>query len=409
MDNRRKIYDSLLRKMIRVGFVFEKEQPGYFQNRELEFKFIHPQLMDKFKSDSLSTRATKFYLKALTDDPLSEIGLVSGKSSPLYTSNLFADSNAIDTFDDTPAWTNRTDDNSLDRLLRSIGDYLDINIGSSNDSNTYLFTWNPNKWEWEDLNENIHQLNTLGYFERRWSCGNSKKIKKGDRVFLIRLGREPKGIMGSGYAKCSFYSGPHWDGTHDKYANYIDIDFDVLINPDKNLLFSEDHLNKIDAKKLQQWFPQQSGISINSEILESLESDWFSFISEHNYVKHDINSGSLHDTPEEFFEGKVKNIVQTTYERNPHARKVCLENHGYNCKVCDFNFEYHFGKMGKGFIHVHHIKPISEIAKEYKINPLEDLVPLCPNCHAMIHSRKPALDVEELKNIISNNLPDSRN
>lgn len=83
----------------------------------------------------------------------------------------------------------------------------------------------------------------------------------------------------------------------------------------------------------------------------------------------------------------------------PDARKRCLLHYGYTCQVCAFNFEYHFGEVGKDFIHVHHIKPISEMEKEHDVNPIKDLIPVCPNCHAMIHSKRPAFSIEEIKEI----------
>ena len=56
-----------------------------------------------------------------------------------------------------------------------------------------------------------------------------------------------------------------------------------------------------------------------------------------------------------------------------------------------------------GFIHIHHVIDISIIGKEYEINPKNDLVPVCPNCHAMLHKQKPALSVEELKSHLRGN------
>lgn len=67
--------------------------------------------------------------------------------------------------------------------------------------------------------------------------------------------------------------------------------------------------------------------------------------------------------------------------------------------MCDFNFEVYFGEVGKGFIHVHHINQISEIGEEYEIEPIKDLIPVYPNCHAMIHSKRPAFTIEEIKEI----------
>jgi len=71
--------------------------------------------------------------------------------------------------------------------------------------------------------------------------------------------------------------------------------------------------------------------------------------------------------------------------KDPYARQQCIEHYGSRCSVCDFDFEQVFGERGRGFIHVHHLKPLSEIQDEYEIDPIQDLRPICPNCHAMIH------------------------
>lgn len=96
-------------------------------------------------------------------------------------------------------------------------------------------------------------------------------------------------------------------------------------------------------------------------------------------------------------EGGSKKIYINAYERNPTARKKCLEFYGYQCKVCNFDFEKTYGDIGKGFIHVHHKVDLSTIGKEYKVDPINDLVPVCPNCHAMLHKKKSiAYTVNEL-------------
>jgi 5-methylcytosine-specific restriction protein A len=103
------------------------------------------------------------------------------------------------------------------------------------------------------------------------------------------------------------------------------------------------------------------------------------------------------ETPEHFSEGATKVISVNAFERNAEARKKCIEHHGYSCKCCGFNFEQRYGEIGRSFIHVHHIKPLAEIKEEYVVNPILDLVPLCANCHAMVHRVNPALSIEMLK------------
>ncbi|PGQ44865.1 HNH endonuclease, partial [Bacillus thuringiensis] len=75
------------------------------------------------------------------------------------------------------------------------------------------------------------------------------------------------------------------------------------------------------------------------------------------------------------------------YERNIKNRKKAIEIHGLNCYACGFNFEEIYGERGKDFIEIHHIKPLSTLEEAIVIDPETDLVPLCANCHRMVHRR----------------------
>ena len=108
------------------------------------------------------------------------------------------------------------------------------------------------------------------------------------------------------------------------------------------------------------------------------------------------------DPQESLVEGAPRKVTVNAYERKPKARKICLEKHGYRCAVCEMGFEEYYGDIGRGFIHVHHIKELSSIRGEYKVDPVKDLCPVCPNCHAMLHTKKPALSVDELRQHLIN-------
>jgi len=101
--------------------------------------------------------------------------------------------------------------------------------------------------------------------------------------------------------------------------------------------------------------------------------------------------------PEQYFEGVRKTITVNAYERDINARRRCLEIHGYNCAVCEMNFEAVYGQVGLGYIHVHHKVPLSEIGTGYEVNPETGLVPICPNCHAMLHRPREGMTIEELR------------
>lgn len=103
---------------------------------------------------------------------------------------------------------------------------------------------------------------------------------------------------------------------------------------------------------------------------------------------------------EGFREGNCVRVMTNRYERNPSNRAICLKKNGYTCTVCGFNFEKRYGEIGKHFIHVHHIIPVAQMGPDYVVDPLKDLVPVCPNCHAMLHTSNPPLSPDELKKYI---------
>jgi 5-methylcytosine-specific restriction protein A len=112
-------------------------------------------------------------------------------------------------------------------------------------------------------------------------------------------------------------------------------------------------------------------------------------------------------TKKDYKEGNKRKYSINIYERNSVARKKCIEYYGAKCSVCDIDFEKYYGKIGKGFIHVHHKKEISRIGKKNKVNPITDLEPVCPNCHSMIHRKVPAYTINELRSMI-NKTPNPR-
>ena len=117
------------------------------------------------------------------------------------------------------------------------------------------------------------------------------------------------------------------------------------------------------------------------------------------YLKNKIKA-----TKELFDEGDCEQISTNRYERNPEARRKAIEYHGVKCVVCGMDFEETYGELGRGFIHIHHIVPISSKGKT-KVDYQKDLVPVCPNCHAMLHRsiHGKVLSIKELKDILKKN------
>lgn len=96
-------------------------------------------------------------------------------------------------------------------------------------------------------------------------------------------------------------------------------------------------------------------------------------------------------------EGEKFQKLVNKYERSRYNRAICLSHYGFSCHGCGQNMKEVYGPLGEGVIHVHHIVPLSLMGGPYRIDPLSDLIPLCPNCHNVVHRETPPLSIERLR------------
>jgi 5-methylcytosine-specific restriction enzyme A len=263
----------------------------------------------------------------------------------------------------------------------------------------YLLAWNPKRWIWEDLSELSEQVNAGNEVIIQWSCGVSKKLEKGDRVFLVRLGEEPKGIFASGIVVKGSFLDDHWDdekASAGRKAYHVLVKFEKLLNPETDNILSRDILIASPLYSEMHWDTQMSGVRIPEDVAEKVDKIWGLFgASEEMTLPEEV------DPTRSYSEGAVRSVFVNAYERSPQARKDCIAYYGTECQVCGFDFQKAYGEIGRGFIQVHHVVPMSEIGKKYEINPIVDLRPICPNCHAMIHRKKPSYSIGEIRQIIN--------
>ncbi|HTO15365.1 MAG TPA: hypothetical protein VLZ83_06325, partial [Edaphocola sp.] len=208
---------------------------------------------------------------------------------------------------------------------------------------TFLFAWNPKKWNWTTLEQSIDQIEQTGRATEKWSVISHNKIQPGDRAFLMRLGEEPKGIMAAGFVSTPPFLSKHWSG-EDKLVNRVMIDFEVILNPEKEPLLSLDILNQGNLAKVN-WTPQSSGIEISPEVTDELEAVWFDFLTTQE-IRHNPFKQTEKDEQKVYTEGTPNQVLVTKYERNPYARKTCIDHYGLTCSVCKFNFENEYGELG---------------------------------------------------------------
>ena len=258
----------------------------------------------------------------------------------------------------------------------------------------YLLAWNSKRWDWDSLAEASDAVRTGKKIVDRWSCGKSKRPQVGDRVFVIRLGEQPKGIFASGTIVQPPYEDEHWDEKNaaaGKTCNFVKVRFDTLLDPDTDRILPREILNTAPFSNMH-WDTQMSGVAIPPDIAEQLEEVWSNYATgTQTWIPEEVE-----ESPK-IFEGALRRILVDAYERNPEARRKCIAHYGTNCTVCGFDFRKEYGDVGKDLIHVHHLRQLAEIGKEYRIDPIRDLRPVCPNCHAIIHRRKPAYTVKEVQ------------
>lgn len=106
--------------------------------------------------------------------------------------------------------------------------------------------------------------------------------------------------------------------------------------------------------------------------------------------------------PQGSLEGERRLNSQSKVERSRANRERCIKLYGYKCQICGLQMSDKYGEIATNFIHVHHIESISKSGPRW-VNPEKDLLPICPNCHSIIHIKEPPLKPEELRKIIASN------
>lgn len=253
--------------------------------------------------------------------------------------------------------------------------------------------------------DSLASLKRRGFIDSRWSCGITKRIEPGDRLFLLRQGREPRGIMASGVSRSRPYLDDHWDEERSGKALYVKSRFDALLDPEKDGVLPLGSLRDGPLGSVN-WRTQSSGISVAPTAAAELERRWSVFLEQRGQSPMAIPEEI--PTPALYFEGASRTVAVNAYERDPRARKACIEHHGTTCAVCGIDFGVVYGERGRGFIHVHHVVPLAKVGKGYVVNPVKDLRPVCPNCHAILHRGADVLSVQELRDIIKDESSNTR-
>jgi 5-methylcytosine-specific restriction protein A len=259
---------------------------------------------------------------------------------------------------------------------------------------TFLLTWNPARYEWAELPRLIRRIEQKGSAQFTWSCGRTRRIRPDDHLFMLKQGREPRGIVGSGRALGESYADEHWEDERAPFprqAVYVDVEWDVLA---REPVIARRELDEPPFSEVN-WSTQTSGISVPSDVARPLHDLWAA-----------RTGASFAPIPEEvdhleFPPWATRHVYVNAYERDPRARAACIAHYGCRCVVCGFDFERRTGPDGRCLIQVHHLTPATRLRGGYAVNPVRDLRPLCPNCHALVHHREPPYALEEVQAMLA--------
>jgi 5-methylcytosine-specific restriction protein A len=290
---------------------------------------------------------------------------------------------------------------------------------------TYLLVWNSLPENWDDYDSCLDSLSSNQPARRKklnlvdWRLGLNRTVRVNDRVFFLKIGirsnNPPYGIVGSG-----------WVTSRNDDQDRLTCSIDALIDYRTQDILTLDQLKSahfIGMDRLKSWTPQQSvaffppansGLSPEERIeeenrLEELWMDHLKTLGMPATALTDIDY--THDEePEGIEEGRSRTVTANVFERSQSARRECIEfNRSLNkgkimCACCGFDFSKTYGELGEGFIHVHHIEALYEHGGVHEVDPKTDMIPVCPNCHSMLHrNRDRTLKPEELREIIAAN------
>ena len=177
-----------------------------------------------------------------------------------------------------------------------------------------------------------------------------------------------------------------------KKALFVEFHYLSLVKPKQDVIVPRNILKNDPRFSLMHWDTQIQVFKFLMALQTRLGRVWNEIVEDF-FLPEEI-------TEDIFYEGTSRRISVNAYERNPVARQKCIEHYGASCVICGFDFEKVYGDIGRGFIHVHHLKSIAEIGETYEVDPINDMRPVCPNCHAIIHRKKPAYSLEEVRDFL---------
>ncbi|MBG6215891.1 5-methylcytosine-specific restriction protein A [Arthrobacter sp. CAN_A6] len=249
-----------------------------------------------------------------------------------------------------------------------------------------LLGWNPDsRNDWEPGYPSVREeLRRSGLVRQRWSVGGPTPIPPGSDAWLVLQGKGARGLIGHGVVASDTFEDSDGGG-------WIAVEFDTLLE-------QGDHIQAAVLSDLVPGVPWEANIRSARSVEPSDEAAIRDVWTGHRPLD---DMDPILPVPGTYPQSALTRVSVNRYERDPEARRICLAQHGFSCAVCRFDFEAVYGPEGRGLISVHHLVPATQLVPGYELDPVRDLLPLCPNCHSMAHRRSVPFTPAELRRMMS--------
>ncbi|MFM9273497.1 restriction endonuclease [Pseudarthrobacter sp. NKDBFgelt] len=254
-----------------------------------------------------------------------------------------------------------------------------------------ILGWNPSGSDPWDYHAAVGLVAESGRFLRRWSGGLPLIVPAGSEAWLFVQGGSDAGtgLIGHGVAMSEPYQTLPGDSPAEWHVSIL---FDALLPLGEQI--RQDTLRAAVPGIPWSEAMYRPGVAVPGHAESGLRRLWRDLGPAATRPPHVVSGTCPPDA--------VSTIDVNRHERNLDARRVCLAFHGTSCAACGFSFEAFYGDAGSGSIDVHHVVPPELLGSGYQLDPVADLVPMCPNCHTLAHgSAGPPRTVSELRHIIS--------
>jgi len=252
-----------------------------------------------------------------------------------------------------------------------------------------ILVWNPDEWNEWTYPEVLEEVAEKGWFLASWEvsgpaagsqnaghqapgsqAAGNPAAASGAEAWLLLQGRHGRGLIGHGVIVSERPAPRVPPGS----PLYVRVAFDALLRTG----------DQIPPGVLTEAVPgigwealRGSGLAIDPADEALLRGLWSEFGPQ--------PADPTQPVPGTVPAAEVSRVEVNRYEHSPDARRICIAHHGTSCAACGFSFEIAYGNLGRDFIPVHHLVPVSQLDSNYELDPVTDLVPLCANCHAMAH------------------------